>query len=137
MRDAWIMRLFSRERLDAASASKQIASFGSVSGGVLLPDKWGGYEPVRTQFSLDGLDEPVQSLISPLGSVYSPKASQNEWRFPFGTAVSRQVLGSLILRFLRTGSGLSIGPGWLAQAGLDLVTAFISSFGLLTQTSVR
>lgn len=69
MRNEWTIRLFSREHLDPTRAKEQLGAFASLGGGVFKPDRWGSFEPVRSQFSLSELEGPSGSLAEPFGSV--------------------------------------------------------------------
>lgn len=67
MTDRLVFALFSRHSLNETLARRQIAALVTFDGGIICPDKWGKFEPIRTLFDAGDYSVPVQSLAKPQG----------------------------------------------------------------------
>lgn len=63
-----VMRLFSRRPFSAESAARQIHALSSFEEGILRPETWAEFEPIRRPFDPQDLSGPVEALSSPAGT---------------------------------------------------------------------
>jgi hypothetical protein len=59
--------LFSRHSLTESIARRQIAILVNFDGGIVCPDKWGTFEPLKTPFDAGDMSIPVKKLAEPHG----------------------------------------------------------------------
>jgi len=133
------MSLISRRPLTEELARAQITALSDFDGGLLRPDKWSEYEPIRSPFNADDISDPVSVLAKPQGNFFYRSGRPTvvsggmwnlayplDWRFP-----------SPIFTNYWTGE---IDGKWASKGRLDRVEAFVgdmfhltgSDFGLLT-----
>lgn len=133
------MRLFSRRTLAESVAREQIAALSNFASGLMRPDKWGEFEPIRTPFDPSDISECVRRLAKTGGGFFYRKgrpvyASGGMWnltrpptaRFPAGP-------------FTNYWTGQFDGK-WANRVGIEKVEDFLSEmfrvtasdFGLLT-----
>jgi hypothetical protein len=68
MKNELAMSLISRRPLTEDLARDQITALSDFDGGLLRPDKWSQYEPIKTPFTVGDINEPVRILAEPHGS---------------------------------------------------------------------
>jgi hypothetical protein len=63
MKNQLNMVIFSRRPLcTGQSAAEQIRAFSEFRGGLMCPDKWGEFEPLKKAFDPANIDEPTKAL---------------------------------------------------------------------------
>jgi hypothetical protein len=67
MRNTLVFALSSRQSLTEAIARRQISTLVNFDGGIVCPDKWGTFEPLKTAFDAGDIDIPAQGLAKPHG----------------------------------------------------------------------
>lgn len=131
------MALFSRKAITERLARRQIGLLSCFRDGLMRPDKWSEFEPIRTVFDPENVEQAVQCLSKHQGNFFYRKGrhlSGEIWnlkhppdaRFP----------GPLFCN-LWTGR---FGVKWADRIGLELVEGFASEmfremsadFGFLT-----
>src|ERR1700744_5289458 len=70
MKNELAMSLISRQHLTEELARKQITALCEFDGGLVRPDKWSQYEPVKTSFNAGDINEPVNVLAQPQGHFF-------------------------------------------------------------------
>jgi len=68
MKNELAMSLISRRHLTEEVARGQIDALSNFDGGLVRPDKWSRFEPIRTPFDLVDTREPVRALAKPQGN---------------------------------------------------------------------
>jgi hypothetical protein len=68
MRRALALALFSRRPLSPATACAQITALSEFAGGLVRPDKAAEFEPIRTAFDPENLQESIAYLSKPGGA---------------------------------------------------------------------
>lgn len=67
MTNKLVFALFSRKPLMESVARRQIAALVSFRGGIVCPDKWGEFEPLKAPFDVKDFSIPVRCLAKPHG----------------------------------------------------------------------
>jgi hypothetical protein len=65
--------LFSRHSLTESMARRQIDTLVNFDGGIVCPDKWGNFEPLKTPFDAGDMSIPVKRLAEPQGQFFYRK----------------------------------------------------------------
>ena len=73
MKNTLVFALSSRQSLTEAMARRQISTLVNFDGGIVCPDKWGTFEPLKTPFDAEDIDIPVQGLAKPQGDFFYRK----------------------------------------------------------------
>jgi|SRR6185312_1111583 len=142
MKNELAMSLISRQPLTEELARKQITALCEFDEGLVRPDKWDQYEPIKTPFNAGEINEPVRLLAEPQGRFFYRSgrpivvdggmwnlALPLDCRFPSP-------------RFTNYWTG-GIDGKWAAKGRLDRIEVFVSEmfqltgadFGLLTPRS--
>jgi hypothetical protein len=139
MKNELAMSLISRRPLTEELARDQITALNDFDGGLLRPDKWSEFEPIKTPFNIGEMIEPVKTLAKPHGSF-----SYRKGRPTVVTGTMWNLTHSPDARFpspvfTNYWSG-EIDGNWAAKGRLERVEAFVADmfhltgadFGLLT-----
>lgn len=73
MTNKLVFALFSRKSLTESVARRQIAALVSFHGGIVCPDKWAEFEPLKTPFDVEDFSIPVRCLARPHGEFFYRK----------------------------------------------------------------
>lgn len=68
-----VFALFSRQCLTESIAQQQMAALVSFDRGIMSPDKWGTFEPLKMPFNIENFSIPVECLAKPGGSFFYRK----------------------------------------------------------------
>ncbi|UWZ86367.1 hypothetical protein [Occallatibacter riparius] len=73
MRYRLVFVLSSRRSQTEEIARRQISTLVNFGDGIVCPDKWGTFEPLKTPFNAEDIDIPVQGLSKPQGNFHYRK----------------------------------------------------------------
>lgn len=73
-----VFALSSRESLTDAVARRLVSTLRDFDGGVMCPDRWGKFEPLKTPFDVEDIDIPVKGLAKPHGEFFYRKGKPIE-----------------------------------------------------------
>jgi hypothetical protein len=73
MKNELAMRLFSRRSLTESIAKEQIIALSDFGGGLMRPEKWNEFEPIRTPFDPSDISEPIRRLSKTGGGFFYRK----------------------------------------------------------------
>ena len=73
MKNELAMGLFSRRSLTESFARQQITALSDFGGGLMRPEKWNEYEPIRTPFDPSDISEPIRRLSKTGGGFFYRK----------------------------------------------------------------
>src|SRR5947209_17215389 len=73
MKNELEMGLFSRRSLTDSLAREQITELSDFGGGLMRPDKYGEFEPIRTPFDPVDISKPIRGLAKPGGGFFYRK----------------------------------------------------------------
>jgi hypothetical protein len=73
MNNRLVFALLSRQSLTESMARRQIGTLINFDGGIMCPDKWGTFEPLKTPFDAEDMDIPVRGLAKPHGDFFYRK----------------------------------------------------------------
>jgi len=139
MRNELAMRLFSRRSLTESVVREQITALSDFASGLICPDKWGEFEPIRTPFDPSDISDSVRRLAKTGGGFFYRKgrpvyASGGMWNL---TRPPTARFPSPLFSNYWTGQ---FDRKWANRIGIETVEDFVaemfrvtgSDFGFLT-----
>jgi len=133
------MTLSSRRILTESVAKEQITALSDFCGGLMRPDKYGEFEPIRSTFDPADLSDPIRSLAAPHGSFFYRKGRPAHVAGEMWNRTHPPTARFPSPLFSNYWTGRFDGK-WAAKVGLERVEDFLfemfrvtdSDFGLLT-----
>jgi hypothetical protein len=144
MKNELEMALSSRRSLKEPVARKQIAALSDFDNGIMRPDKWGEFEPIRTPFDPADINQPVQSLARPHGAFVYRKGRPVHSSGQIWNRIQPLTARFPSPLFSNYWTGQFDGK-WAGRVGIEKIGEFVSEmfqvtgsdFGLLTTEGDR